>query len=133
MSLGLLISTVGFGEVSVTSYDINHAHSQKPGLLILLKAEAPEALEVLFPLICGIGMGGDVTCTLPDFCENAQVTRASDGHECVLPGPLHRSNSWTRKYYLAFLELILILFAQGCRRAASFTLEHQAVCHRTCR
>ncbi|KAK0245959.1 amino acid permease ScVBA-like protein [Armillaria nabsnona] len=57
MSLGLLISTVGFGEVSVTSYDINHAHSQKPGLLILLKAEAPEALEVLFPLICGIGMG----------------------------------------------------------------------------
>ncbi|PBK77089.1 amino acid permease ScVBA-like protein [Armillaria solidipes] len=39
MSLGLLISTVGFG------------------LLILLKAEAPEALEVLFPLICGIGMG----------------------------------------------------------------------------
>ncbi|KAK0456339.1 amino acid permease ScVBA-like protein [Armillaria borealis] len=39
MSLGLLISTVGFG------------------LLILLKAEAPEALEVFFPLICGIGMG----------------------------------------------------------------------------
>lgn len=57
MSLGLLISTVGFGEVSVTSYDINHAHPQKPGLLILLKAEASEALEVLFPLICGIGMG----------------------------------------------------------------------------
>lgn len=39
ISLGLLISTVGFG------------------LLILLKADAPEALEVLFPLICGIGMG----------------------------------------------------------------------------
>lgn len=57
MSLGLLISTVGFGEISVTSYDINHAHSQNSGLLILLKAEAPEALEVLFPLICGIGMG----------------------------------------------------------------------------
>ncbi|KAK0465292.1 amino acid permease ScVBA-like protein [Desarmillaria tabescens] len=39
MSFGLLISTVGFG------------------LLILLKAGTSDALEVLFPLICGVGMG----------------------------------------------------------------------------
>ncbi len=83
------------------------------GSLILLKAEAPEALEVLFPLICGIGMGVMLHAPYQIFVENAQVTRASDGHECVLPGPLHRSNSWTRKYYLAFLELILILFAKA--------------------